>query len=98
MRQRRQVAGRADGPLRRHDRVDAEAQQIADSVDDDRPAAGVAEGQGVGPQQQHRPDDVPRQRLADAHGVRDEQVLLSRAESAGSMKVVARSPKPVVTP
>ena len=69
MRQRGQIARCAHRTLRRHDRVDAEAQQIADSIDHDGPAAGVAEGQGVGPQQQHRPHHVARQRFPDAGSV-----------------------------
>ena len=76
MGKRREVAGGADGSLRRDDRVYSEAQQVADPIHQDGPAAGVAQGQCVGPQQQHRPDHVARQRIADADGVGDEQVLL----------------------
>jgi hypothetical protein len=36
----------------------------------------VAQGEGVGPEQEHRPDDVSRQRIADSNGVREQQVLL----------------------
>ena len=41
-----------------------------------RPAAGVAECQRVRPQEEHRPDHVPRQRGAHPHGVADEEILL----------------------
>jgi len=78
--------------------VDTEAQQIADPFDDHRPAAGVAQGQGVGPEQQHRPDDIPRQRVADTDGMGDEKILLKLGRVGGIDVGVARSPKPVVTP
>ena len=63
-------------PCSGHDRVDARLEQRADRVDEQRPAARVAERERVGPQQQHRADDLARERRADARRVRDEQVLL----------------------
>jgi len=38
------------------------------------------------------------QRFADAHGMGEQQVLLQLGRIGGETKVVARSPKPVVTP
>ena len=76
VRERRQVARGAHGPLRRHDRVDPDAEEVEEALGHDRPSAGVPQGERVGPQQEHRPDDLARERLAHARGVADEQVLL----------------------
>ena len=76
VRERREVAGRPDASLRRDDRVDPRLEEREESLDQDRPAAGVAERERVRPEQQHRPDHVPGQRRADAHRVADEEVLL----------------------
>ena len=76
MGERRQVARRADAALLGHDRVDPQPQEVEQPVDDERPAAAVAEGQRVGPQQEHRPDDLAREGRADAGGVADQEVLL----------------------
>ena len=61
MGERREVARRADGSLRRDDRVDPEPEEVEEAIHDERPGARVAEGEGVGPQQEHRPDDVARE-------------------------------------
>ena len=74
--ERREVAGRPDAPLLRHDRMDAVRQQRQDGVDDRRPTTAVAQGQGVRPQEQHRADDLARERRADAGRVAHQQVLL----------------------
>jgi hypothetical protein len=77
--ERREVAGRPDAPLLRHDGVDAEGKEVDQPVDELRPAAGVAEGERVRPQEEHRPDDVARERRPDADGVAREEVLLEPA-------------------
>ncbi len=53
------------------------------SVDDDGAATGVAQGQSVGPQQHHGPNDVSREWFADSDRVRDEQVLLESSRVGG---------------
>ena len=58
--ERGEVAGRPDGALGRHDRVDAEREEREQAIDELGPAAAVAEGEGVRPQQEHRPDDLAR--------------------------------------
>ena len=62
--ERREVAGGADAALLGHDRVDARPQEVEEPVDDQRPAAAVAERERVGPQQEHRADDLARERRA----------------------------------
>ena len=76
VRQRREIARGAEAPLFGHDRMDAEAQEVEQAVDDQRTAAAVAEGQRVGAQEQHRPHDLARERRADAGRVAHQQVLL----------------------
>jgi hypothetical protein len=56
--------------------VDPETQEVEQALRDDRTGAREAEGEGVGPQHEHRPDDLPRKGLAHARGVADEEVLL----------------------
>jgi hypothetical protein len=76
MGERRQVAGRPDRALRRHDRVDPEAHEVEEPLRHDGACAGVAEGEGVGAEDQHRPDHVSREWLADPRGMAHQQVLL----------------------
>ena len=52
------------------------AQEVEQTLGEHRPAATEALGQRVRAQQQHRAHDFSRVRLADAHGVADEQVAL----------------------
>ena len=58
MGERRQVAGRTEAPLLRHDRVDALFEERQQPIDQQRPAAAVPERQRVRAQEQHRPDDL----------------------------------------
>ena len=53
-----------------------ELQEPADPVHQQRAAPGVAEGQGVRPQQQHRPHHLAREGRPHARRVRHQQVLL----------------------
>ena len=76
MRERREIAGRADAPLLRDHRMDAQPQELADPIDEQRSTTGVAQRQRVRAQQEHRPDDLARERAAHAGRMRDEQVLL----------------------
>ena len=75
--------GRPDAPLLRDDRVDAELEEGADPVDEQRPAARVAQRQRVRPQQEHRADHLARERPADACRVRRDEVLLERGRILG---------------
>ena len=43
----------------------------------------MAEGQGVGPKEEHRPDDLARERRTDTRGVAHEEVLLELAAVRG---------------
>ena len=74
--ERGQVARRPERALLGHDRVDPGRQHLEQALDDDRPAAAVAQGQGVGPEQEHRPDDLDRERRPNSRGVAHQQVLL----------------------
>jgi hypothetical protein len=76
VRQRCQIAGRTNGALRRHDRVDAGSQQGQQQVDDLGTAAAVPQRQGVRAEQQHRPHDLARERRTDAGRVAHQEVLL----------------------
>ena len=99
VRQRGEVARRADAPLLGDDRMDAEREELEEPVDDQRPAAAVAEGERVGPQQEHRPHDLARERRPHARRVAHRAGAAgARAERSGGTNVVARSPNPVVTP
>ena len=77
--ERREVARRADAPLLGHDRVDARGEEVEKPVDEQRPAAAVAEGERVRPEQEHRPDDLARERRPDARRVAHQEVLLEPA-------------------
>ena len=77
--ERREVARRADAALLRHDRVDAPAQHLQEPIHEQRPAAAVAEGQRVGPQEQHRAHHLAREGRPDACRVAHQQVLLEPA-------------------
>ena len=97
--QRRQVARgarRSPGPARRGGcRAPGSASRRSTSS---RAAARVAEGQGVRPQEEHRPDDVARERRPDADRVAREQVLLEAAgvgrrdEGRGEVAEAGRDP------
>ena len=83
MGERREVARRADAALLGHDRVDPGVEHRQQSIDEQRPAAAVAEGERVGAQEEHRPDDLARERSAHPRGVAHQQVLLQLAGLRG---------------
>ena len=75
--QRREVARCAHGPLGRNERVDPSREEREQPLDHDCGAtAAVAERQGVGAEQEHRPDDLAVKRSADARRVAHQEVLL----------------------
>ena len=75
-----------------------ELEEVEQPVDEQRPAAAVAERERVRPQQEHRPDDLARERRADARRVAHQEVLLEPLGVGRGDRTVARAPKPVVTP
>ena len=81
VRERREVAGCPDAALFRHDRVDAVRQVREEPVDDQRPAAAVAQRERVGPQQEHRADDLARKGRPDARRVAHQQPALELARA-----------------
>ena len=76
VRQRGEVARRAEAAARRDDRMDRRVQHRHEQVDDLDPHAGEPDRQGVRPQQEHRPHDVVGQRVADAGGMGADEVAL----------------------
>ena len=72
----REVARRTDAPLRGHDRVEAALEEGEQAIDDNGPAAAVAERQGIGAEQEHRPDDFAGEWFADTRRMAHQQVLL----------------------
>ncbi len=80
VRERREIARRADRADRRHDRRDVRVQE-ADQLRAQRgPHARQAARQRRAEQDHHRAHDVDRQRLADARRVREDQVALDLAQ------------------
>jgi hypothetical protein len=76
VRQRCQVAGRAQRAVFRHPRRDVRVQQVGDALGEHRAYPGVAEGQRAQPQQQHGPHHFAGHRRADPGGVRADQRVL----------------------
>ncbi len=74
--ERREVARRPDRALGRDDGMEIPGEEIEQPFDEERPAAGVAERERVRPEQEHRANDLARQRLADAGGMAHQEVLL----------------------
>ncbi len=89
VRQRRQVAGRAERSVLGYPWGDVVVEQVHKALGDQRAYAGPAQRQRPDPQQHHRPDHLARHRRADPGGVRaDQRVLqfgpaLGRDEGAG---------------
>ena len=79
MGERREVARGPDAPLLGHHRMDAATEELEQTIDKQRPAAAVAERQRIGPQQEHRPDNLAREGRADPSGVTHQEVLLEPA-------------------
>ena len=98
MRERGEVARRADRAAARHDRHDVALEQAEQQLDELGPHARVALAQRVGEQQQHPAHDLGGQRLAGADRVRADEVALQLRRVGGAIRTDERSPKPVVTP
>ena len=92
--QRRQVAGCADRPLRRDDRVDPQPEEVQEPVHDRGPAPAMTERERVRPEEQHRPDDLLRQVVPDAHRVADQEVLLEPRSVDRVDRPVGERPEP----
>ena len=80
VRERREVARRADAAVHRDVRMHAAVEHVAEEIDDVRSHAGSPRREGVRPEQQDRAHDVLRERRADADGVAADEVALKRAE------------------
>ncbi len=80
VRQRRQVAARANRSTRRHVRVNAAVQRVDEPLQRLEPDAREPLRQHVRPQRHRRADDGHGERIADAGGVAAEQVHLQRPE------------------
>jgi hypothetical protein len=98
VRERREVARRADRSLRRDERheagvVDGDERATTASRTPEWPRARLA---ALRPRIE--PHDRRRQRVADADAVRADQVELQLREVGASMRVPASLPKPVLTP
>ena len=98
VRERREVPGRPDAPLLGDDRMDAQAQEVEEAIDEQGPAAAVTQRERVGPQQEHRPDDLAREGGADPGRMAHQQVLLETTGVGRGDRVEASAPNPVVTP
>ena len=80
VRQRREVAARADRSAARHDRMDARVERVDQPIERRAPDARVALREHVRAQRHHRAHGARRQRLADARRVAAQQVPLELAE------------------
>ena len=76
VRERCEVAGRADRAPARHDRQHVALEQAEQQLDELGADARVALGEAVDEQQQHAAHDLVRQRLADADRMRAHEVEL----------------------
>ncbi len=79
MRQRSQIAARANAALRGNERSHAAIEHLAKRVDDDAAHAGESLGEGIGAQQHHCPSFRNGKRLADSDGVGSQQIYLQFA-------------------
>src|SRR4029078_13295679 len=74
--ERGEFAARADRALRGDDGMDPEVEEGQQPVDQERPAAAVAQGQRISAQEEHAPDALPVQWLPDTGRMAHEEVLL----------------------
>ena len=81
MRERREVARRADAALRRDERHGVAVEQRLERVDDLRPNARIAAAEAEQLEQDHQPRDVARQRVAETGAVRQDQVGLELGQA-----------------
>ena len=78
----REVAAGAERAVLGDDRGDAGVQQPQDGLGDLRPGPRVPHRERPGPQQHHRPHDLPLDRLSHPGGVRADQRALQLARGA----------------
>ncbi len=96
--ERGEIAAGAERAVLAHDRRDAGVEHREHRLGDDRAGAGEAHRQAAGPQQHHRPHDLPLDLGAHAGGVRADQRRLQLGRSGAGMTVLASAPNPVDTP
>ena len=80
MRQRREIAARADRSFLGNDRVDAAIQHRDKQLDDLQPDPAKAEREDVGSEQHHRAHFRLGKRAADAAGVAADEIQLELAQ------------------
>jgi len=80
MRERREIAGSADGALRRDDGKNITIEHGEERIGDDRSDAGKALGQGVGAKSEHGARGGRAERFADAAGVAANEIELQVAD------------------
>ena len=78
MGERREVARGAEAAARRHHRMDGPVEHADEKLDRLDAYAGEADRQSVGAKQEHPPHDLVGERVADARGVRPDEVPLQR--------------------
>ena len=98
MRERREVAGRADGALRWNHRDALRVEHRAERFDGTWAHAAKSFGERVGAQQHHRARFGFAERSADAASVRAHEIDLKLANCSVEMRTEASLPKPVLTP
>ena len=76
MGKRREIARGTNRALRRYDGMDPQPEEVEQPIDDLGTGAGVAQRDGIGSEQEHRPNDIAGQRIADPCGVAHQEVLL----------------------
>jgi hypothetical protein len=93
VRERRKIARRADGSLRRDDRRDTLVEHRYEKIDDLEAHAGVAAGKRVRAQEHGRPSRVERKRVADAARVAAHEIALERHRVFGRTRHVFQTTK-----
>ena len=80
MRERGEIARCADAAVHRDDRMHASVEHLEQHLRETGTDARAARRERVGAKQQHRADDVYRQRIANAGGVAPDEVALECLE------------------
>ncbi len=83
MGERRQIARGANAALARDDRHGIVIDQRLERVDDREPDARIAAAETEQLEDDHQPDDVARQRFAEAATVREDEIALQLSQPVG---------------
>jgi hypothetical protein len=98
MRERREIARRADRALGGHTRIDLVREKIAQHLDNQRPHARVPAAEADDLERQHEPHDFVFESGPDPEQCDTMRLRCNLARSASPMRVPASLPKPVFTP